>query len=64
MEIDENENKQMSNETIEDELIRDDKIYNENIALGEKIDSIIIAGQTKEESLSNKNKYCLDLYRN
>ena len=53
----------ISNETIEDELVRDDKIYDENIALGEKIASIIIGGQAKEESLSKKNKYCLDLYR-
>ena len=53
----------MSNESIEDELIRDDKIYDENIALGEKITSIITSGQAKEESLSKKNKYCLDLYR-
>ena len=57
------ESKKMSNESIEDELIRDDKIYDENIALGEKITSIITSGQAKEESLSKKNKYCLDLYR-
>ena len=57
------ENDPMSNETIEEELIRDDKIYDENIVLGEKIASIITSGQTKEESLSKKNKYCLDLYR-
>jgi len=57
------EDKKMSNETIEDELIRDDKIYDENIALGEQIASIITNGQAKEESLSHKNKYCLDLYR-
>ena len=57
------ENEKMSNESIEDELIRDDKIYDENIILGEKIASIITSGPTKEESLSKKNKYCLDLYR-
>ena len=57
------ENKKMGNVTIEDELIRDDKIYDENIALGEQIASIITNGQAKEESLSQKNKYCLNLYR-
>ena len=57
------ESKKMSNDSIEDELIRDDKIYDENIGLGEKITSIITSGQAKEESLSKKNKYCLDLYR-
>ena len=54
---------EIGNKSIEDELIRDDKIYDENIGLGEKITSIITSGQAKEECLSKKNKYCLDLYR-
>ena len=49
--------------SIVDELIHDDKMYDENVVLGEKIASIITAGQTKEESLSKKNKHCLELYR-
>ena len=53
----------VENETIEEELIRDDRTYDDNIALGEQIASIITKEKAKEESLSYKNKYCLDLYR-
>ena len=34
-----------------------------NIKLGEKISLIISSGQAKEESLSKKNKYSLEIFR-
>ena len=48
---------------IEAEQIRDDAIFDENIEFGEKISDILTRGKISEESLSKKNKYCLELYR-
>ena len=48
---------------IETELIRDNAIFDENIEFGEKISDILTRGKISEESLSKKNKYCLELFR-
>ena len=48
---------------IEAELIHDSDIFDENVQLGGKISDIITTGRVKEESLSKKNKYCLELFR-
>ena len=48
---------------IEKEVIRESEIFDQNIKLGEKISMIISSCQAKEESLSKKNKYCLEIFR-
>ena len=48
---------------IEKEVIRESEIFDKNIKLGEKISMIISSGRAKEESLSKKNKYCLEIFR-
>ena len=47
---------------IEKEVIRESEIFDNNIELGEKISLIISSGRAKEESLSKKNKYCLEIF--
>ena len=44
------------------EVMRDSKLYDEKILRGEMIWKMICAGEIKEESLSKKNRHCLDLY--
>ena len=57
------ENNQNLYRDIEKEVIRESEIFDENIELGEKISSIISSGRAKEESLSKKNKHCLEIFR-
>ena len=61
--VDNLENHQNLYRDIEKEVIRESEIFDENIKFGEKISSIISSGRAKEESLSKKNKYCLEIFR-
>ena len=49
---------------LEIELERDNEAFMKNLAIGEKISSILDDGIIHEASLSKQNKHCLELFRN
>ena len=61
--VDNLENNHKFYRDIEKEVIRESEIFDKNIKLGEKISLIISSGRAKKESLSKKNKYCLEIFR-
>ena len=49
---------------LEIELERDNEAFMKNLAIGEKISSILDDGIILEASLSKQNRHCLELFRN
>ena len=49
---------------LEFELERDNEAFMKNLAVGERISSILDDGIIHEASLSKHNKHCLELFRN
>ena len=50
-------------ENLKFELHRDNKVYQKNVSIGEKISFLLRSENIPEKSLSRQNKFCLDLFR-
>ena len=52
-----------SDDDVRKRLINNNKVYLERVGLGETISKILYEGEIREQSLSNEDRFALDLYR-